>query len=330
MNIGSLVVDPPVLLAPLAGISNLPFRVLNRRYGCALAFTEMISATGLVRNMRKTFRYLETAPEDRPLGVQLFGTDPGVLAAAAEIAAARGADLIDLNMGCPVRKVVRTGAGAALMKNPALAFEIMKAVRRSTALPLTVKLRSGWSDRAVNAPELARLAAEAGLDAVIVHPRTVSQGFGGRADWRIIAEVKRALAIPGVGNGDIRTPADAVRMRAETGCDGVMVGRGALGNPWIFQGIASAGGGREAGRPDPAERNRVIRRHWAAEAAYAGPAVAVRTFRKHLLWYTKGLKGGAVFRQTAGRLTDEAALFAELDRFFSTLAPGDGDQAIKA
>jgi nifR3 family TIM-barrel protein len=233
-------------------------------------------------------------------------------------------------MGCPVKKVVRTGAGAALMKNPALAFEIMKAVRRATALPLTVKIRSGWSDRTVNAPELARLAAEAGLDAVIVHPRTVAQGFGGRADWRIIADVKRELTIPVVGNGDIRTPADAARMRAETGCDGVMVGRGALGNPWIFQGIADAGAAREDGWPDAAERERVLRRHWAAEAAYAGPAVAARTFRKHLLWYTKGLKGGAAFRQAAGRLTDETALLAELDRFFSTLAPGEGGQAIKA
>jgi len=247
MNIGSLVVDPPVLLAPLAGISNLPFRVLNRRYGCALAFTEMISATGLVRNMRKTFRYLATAPEDRPLGVQLFGTDPGVLAAAAEIVAAHGADLIDLNMGCPVKKVVRTGAGAALMKNPALAFEIMKAVRRATGLPLTVKIRSGWSDRTVNALELARLAAEAGLDAVIVHPRTVAQGFGGRADWRIIADVKRELAIPVVGNGDIRHPRPyAARMRAETGCDGVMVGRGAPGEPLDLSGDHGRGG--RAGR----------------------------------------------------------------------------------
>ena len=282
----------------------------------------MISATGLVRDTRKTRRYLDTAPGDRPLGVQLFGAEPAVLAEAAAIATAAGADLIDLNMGCPVRKVVRTGAGAALMKRPALAFEIMTAVRRATALPLTVKIRAGWNARSVNAPEIAGLAAEAGLDAVIVHPRTAEQGFGGRADWRLIAKVKRRSPIPVVGNGDVRTPGDAVRMRTETGCDGVMVGRGALGNPWIFQGMAAAPGGTPPPlAPDPDERERVIRRHWAAESAYVGEGLAVRTFRKHLLWYTKGLKGGAVFREVAGRLKDEGALLAALERFFSTLDP---------
>ncbi len=322
MKIGSLSVDPPLLLAPMAGISNLPFRLLNREYGCALAFTEMISAAGLVRDTRKTRRYLDTAPGDRPLGVQLFGSEPAVLAEAAAIATAAGADLIDLNMGCPVRKVVRTGAGAALMRQPALAFDIMAAVRRATSLPLTVKIRAGWNARNVNAPEIAERAAEAGLDAVIVHPRTVEQGFGGRADWRLIAAVKQRIPIPVVGNGDIRTPGDAVRMRAETGCDGVMVGRGALGNPWIFQGMtAASGGAAPAAGPDPAERERVIRRHWAAESAYVGEGLAVRTFRKHLLWYTKGLRGGAAFREVAGRLTEERALLAALERFFSGLDP---------
>jgi len=268
MKIGSLAIEPAACLAPLAGISNLPFRLLNREFGCALAFTEMISAVGLVRSIRKTCRYLDTASADRPLGVQLFGADPSVLAAAAAIVTARGADLIDLNMGCPVKKVIRTGAGAALMKNPALAFEIMKAVRRATPLPLTIKIRAGWSVRDINALELAMLAAEAGVDAVIVHPRTVEQGFEGHADWQLIAQLKQRVPIPVVGNGDIHTPADAGRMRAETGCDGVMIGRGSLGNPWIFQGIKSVlEGVPSGGPPDLAERERVIRRHWSAEGA---------------------------------------------------------------
>lgn len=320
MKIGPLSVDPPVLLAPMAGISNLPFRLLNREFGCALAFTEMISAVGLVRLMQKTCRYLDTASADRPLGVQLFGADPVVLAEAASIVTARGADLIDLNMGCPVKKVIRTGAGAALMKNPVLAFDIMKAVRRATPLPLTVKIRAGWNARDVNALEVAMLAAEAGMDAVIVHPRTVEQGFGGRADWHLIAKVKQQVPIPVVGNGDIHTPSDAGRMRAETGCDGVMVGRGALGNPWIFLGItAMEESGASGSAPDLAERERIIRRHWEAEEAYAGATVAAKTFRKHLLWYTKGLKNGAAFRQIVGQMTDEKIIFEELCRFFSTL-----------
>jgi nifR3 family TIM-barrel protein len=206
------------------------------------------------------------------------------------------------------------------MTNPVLAFDIMKAVRRATPLPLTIKIRAGWNAHDVNAPEVAMLAAEAGMDAVIVHPRTVEQGFGGHADWQLIAKVKQRVPIPVVGNGDIHTPSDALRMRAETGCDGVMVGRGALGNPWIFEGITEAEKGfPSCGSPDIAERERIIRRHWAAEAAYAGAVVTARTFRKHLLWYTKGLKGGAIFRQIVGQMTDEKIIIEELCRFFSTL-----------
>lgn len=324
MNIGGLSLKNSVFLAPMAGITNLPFRIIVRRFGCGLAFTEMISANGLVRGMEKTRRYLDSSDEDRPLGVQIFGQDPAVLAEAARmVTESGGADLLDINMGCPVKKVVRAGAGAALMKNPGQVDLIMKAVRKATPLPLTVKLRSGWSRRDINALILARIAEDDGADAVIIHPRTVDQGFGGEADWDVIASLKKHLKIPLVGSGDIRSPDDALRMLDTTGCDAVMVGRASLGNPWIFWGIISRLKNEGYPLPTLMEREALIRDHLKMEAAYTGECRGSRNFRKHLLWYTKGLRNGARFRQMVGAFSEQEPMLKELHRFFQSLAEND-------
>ncbi|MBN1380809.1 MAG: tRNA dihydrouridine synthase DusB [Deltaproteobacteria bacterium] len=319
MKIGNISLKNDTVLAPMAGVTNLPFRVIAREFGCALAFTEMVSVNGLVRGADKTFRYLDTSAADSPLGVQLFGCDAAVCADAARMVADRGADLIDVNMGCPVKKVLKTGAGAALMKNPLQAQMILKAVRNAVSLPLTLKIRSGWDRDNINAPELARLAEDCGCDAVTVHPRTARQGLGGRADWQVIKAVKKSVRVPVIGNGDIVTPEDAVRMRETTGCDAVMIGRGALGNPMIFRGVTALFEGLSAPPlPSIAEREQLIRRHLEMEIAYAGGQMGMKTFRKHILWYTKGLRGGARLRNALSKMQNKDAILDELHIFLTT------------
>jgi tRNA-dihydrouridine synthase B len=310
-----------VLLAPLAGITNLPFRLIARQLGCDVSFTEMISANGLIRESDRTMEYLKTCAEDQPLGVQLFGADPGVMAEAAVIVAGHHPDLIDINMGCPVRKVVKTGSGAMLMKDPILAGRIIAAVVKAVNVPVTVKIRSGWSQGSINAAVMAGIAENSGAAAIIVHGRTADQGFSGHADWGVIAQVKKTVNIPVIGNGDIWQPLDALKMRAQTGCDAVMVGRGALGNPWIFRGINQLlSGGPEDYHPSLSDRYEIIKKHWEMEARFCGKRIANRSFRKHLLWYTKGLVGSGRFRETVGRMTDSDAMLAELERYFQSLA----------
>jgi tRNA-dihydrouridine synthase B len=324
MMIGSLHLKNCVMLAPMAGITDLPFRTIVREFGCGLAFTEMVSANGLLRGKERTCRYIDTSPYDRPLGVQLFGSDPATLSEAARIAAEKGADLIDINMGCPVKKVVKTGSGAALMRDPRRIAAILGAVREAVAIPLTVKIRSGWSHREINASEIGRVAEDCGIDAVTLHARTVEEGFGGVSDWRLIAGLKAQLRIPVIGSGDIRSPEDAVRMFRETGCDAVMVGRGCLGNPWIVNNILSHISGGTVFAPSLVEREETIRRHLMLVTDYYGERVGTRDFRKHLLWYTKGLRGGAQFRRAAGRITDLAAAGEALRGYFLGLTATAG------
>jgi tRNA-dihydrouridine synthase B len=281
----------------------------------------MISANGLIRESAKTIEYLQTCPEDQPLGVQIFGADPGIMTAAAEFVSGYHPNFIDINMGCPVRKVVKTGSGAMLMKDPMLSGRIISAVVKAVFVPVTIKIRAGWSAGTINAVEMARIAEDSGAAAIIVHGRTADQGFSGHADWNVIARVKEAVKIPVVGNGDIWQPKDALRMRMETGCDAVMVGRGALGNPWIFRGIHQLLSGEpENYRPSLSERHDIIKRHWEMETHFCGRRIANRSFRKHLLWYTKGLVGSGRFRETVGKMTDSDAWLAELDRYFQSLA----------
>lgn len=323
MKIGTISLKNEMILAPMAGVSNLPFRLLNREFGVGLTFTEMISANGLVRGMQKSMHYLNAHSDDRPLGVQIFGADPSILAEAAKIITDLGADLLDVNMGCPVKKVVKTGAGAALMKDPQRIAAIVRAVRKATFLPLTVKMRAGWRTNCINVLEVAKIAEDSGADAVVVHPRTADQAFSGTADWSLIEKVKGRLGIPVIGNGDIKKGADAVRMMQTTGCDAVMVGRGCLGNPWIFDQIqAHLLGLTDPSPPSPVQREQMIRRHLALELAAVGEKAGMKMFRKHLLWYTKGLKGGASFRQRITTVEEKTILFDELHKFFEEIANG--------
>ena len=251
------------LLAPLAGITNLPFRLIARSQGCECCFTEMISATGLIRDSERTLDYMKSCPEDKPLGFQIFGADPSIMAEAAKFIAGQGPDLIDINMGCPVRKVIKSGAGAKLMKDPVLAGKIIESVVKAVDVPVTVKIRAGWSRNSINAMEMAEIAERSGASAVIVHGRTADQGFSGHADWQIIAAVKNAVKIPVIGNGDIWQAADALNMIKETGCDAVLIGRGALGNPWIFGEIRElSGGAKTTLGPTVAKRYEIIKKHW--------------------------------------------------------------------
>jgi tRNA-dihydrouridine synthase B len=318
VKIGNLVLQNNVFLAPMAGITNLPFRRIVRKFGCGLAFTEMISANGLVREAKKSFRYLDSSPDDKPLGVQIFGADATVLVEAARIVEAQGADLLDINMGCPVKKVVKTGAGAALMRDPLKVSLILKNIRKATALPLTIKIRAGWSRKELSAPEIARIAEECGADAVIIHPRTVEQGFSGEADWMIIETVKESLRIPVIGSGDIRHPEDALKMISVTGCDGVMVGRAVLGNPWIIRDIISCfNHGSVSVKGLFTDRQKIIKDHMDMESLYYGEALGIRNFRKHLLWYTKGMKDSAQFREKLCHLQNKDLILEEMDHFFS-------------
>lgn len=315
LKIGSLELAENLLLAPMAGITNLPMRILAREQGAALCFTEMVSVNGLVREGAKTFSLMKSSPLDRPLGVQLFGDDPEMLAEGARLAAESG-DLIDINMGCPVRKVVGSGAGSALLQYPEKIRAIVKAVRSAIKIPLTVKIRTGWNSESANYLLVARIAADEGADAVTLHPRTRSQMFEGRSDWAQIAELKKQLPIPLLGSGDLFTPADVLRMLNETGCDGVMIARGALGNPWIFREALALMLGAEAVPPAPSERLDVARRHLQMFAAEAGERVAVREMRKHLCWYAHGVPGAAGFRGRVNKIDSLAELEEAMAGFF--------------
>jgi nifR3 family TIM-barrel protein len=319
-NIIKTAAQKGAFLAPLAGISNLPFRLIARAQGCALAYTEMISSNGLVRKTAKTYEYLKTCAEDRPLGVQIFGADPQIMAEAACIVAQNGVDLIDINMGCPVRKVLKSGAGAVLLRDHDRVARIVDAVKKAVNIPVTVKIRSGWTHSSINAVEIAKIAEGCGADAITVHARTADQGYSGHADWKVIAEVKKAVKILVIGNGDIRQPHDAVRMLTETSCDAVMVGRGALGNPWIFKGIVQVLGGQTINYlPDLEQRLEMLENHWKIEFRFFGNKLARKSFHKHILWYTKGLDNSSRFRELAGKLKDKESILNELNNYFRSL-----------
>jgi nifR3 family TIM-barrel protein len=319
MKIGSLTLANPVILAPLAGIGNPPFRQLAKEAGCGLVCAEMVSANGLVRQARRTLAMLASRPEEKPLSLQIFGTQPAVMAEAARIVEASGADILDINFGCAVRKVVKTGAGVALMRDPAGAEKLLLAVRRAIRIPLTIKLRSGWDASGEQALALARIAEDCGVDAVALHPRTAAQGFAGRADWGLIARLKGALAIPVIGNGDIASADDALEMLARTGCDGVMIGRAAIGNPWLFSQTLERLAGRPPTPVDGAGRFAAMRVFLAASVAHCGEQVACRTMRSRLGWFVRGLPESARFREAIKELESQAQALELLERYAERL-----------
>ncbi|NDY73374.1 tRNA dihydrouridine synthase DusB [Desulfobacter hydrogenophilus] len=307
MKIKDLEINGITFLAPLAGITNLPFRQLIKDCGCAVVCSEMISAKGIFYNSEKTITLLKSQKTERPLSVQIFGSDPVSMGQAAAFIDDLGtADIIDINFGCSVRKVIKQGAGVALMKDPALARKILKAVRNATSLPFTIKIRSGWDTFGDQAVNLAKIAEDQGVDAIAFHPRSAAQGFRGKADWKLIARLKQAIRIPVIGNGDIITPQDAGEMFSQTGCDAVMVGRAAMANPFILSQIEQYVAHGTFTRPEPWAIFRKMEALIQGYVTYFGETTACRMLRGRLAWFIRGLPGAAGFRKQLSTLVSSA------------------------
>lgn len=303
MFIGGVEIKGHTALAPMAGVADTAFRTLCKQYGAGYVVGELASSKGLVMQGAKTAGLLRVTPAERPMAVQLFGDDPDTMAEAARRAMAFSPDIIDINMGCPAPKVVAGGGGSALHKDPALAGRIVAAVARAVPVPVTVKMRKGWDSAHVNAVEMARIAEANGAAAVTVHGRTRAQQYAPSADWSIIAAVKTAVRVPVIGNGDVDSPQAARAMFEQTGCDLVMIGRAALGRPWLFAQVEAGLAGREIPpAPTPAQRMEVLLTHAHLLCAAKGEHVAMRELRKHAAWYMKGLRGAAGLRAAAGSL----------------------------
>ena len=298
LKIGNVELENRYILGPMAGVTDLPFRLLCREQGAGLLCMEMVSAKAIMYNNRNTEQLLTIHPDERPVSLQLFGSDPKIMSEMAKRIEERPFAILDINMGCPVPKVVKNGEGSALMKEPKLVYEIVSAVVKAIGKPVTVKIRKGFDDEHVNAVEIARIIEEAGAAAVAVHGRTREQYYSGKADWDIIRQVKEAVSIPVIGNGDVTSPERAEELVRRTGCDGVMIARGAQGNPWIFSEMISY---EETGvvppRPGKEELKEMMLRHARLQLEYKGEYSGIREMRKHVAWYTKGIPGAARLRE---------------------------------
>jgi tRNA-dihydrouridine synthase B len=328
MRIGSIEFESPFLLAPLAGVSDSPFRRLAREQGAAAVYTEMVSADGLVRGQRATLEYCRFEPEERPIGIQLFGSDPGVMAEATRVLCALPADerpdLIDLNVGCPVRKVVNRQAGAALLENLPLLAAVVRRMAEASTVPVTAKIRLGWDGSPTGVVEIVQVLEGAGARAVTIHARTRAEKFAGEPHWEMIGVAKRAVRIPIIGNGDVRGPDDAVRLLEITGCDAVMVGRAAFGDPWVFRRVrAFWERGERLPLPTAAERLETGLRHLRMMVAAVGPDRAAREMRKHAAWYIKGLPLSARVREQVNRTRSVDEMAELLRRYLAELGRAD-------
>ncbi len=316
MQIGNISLKNPVFSAPMAGVSDKVFRILAKEYNCALTYTEMVSAAAIIHRNTKTYDLFDIEGETPPTAVQIFGSNPKVLAEAARIIEKKKPQIIDINMGCPAPKIVKNQEGSALMKDPKLIEQIVSEVSRSIETPVTVKIRAGWSPQEINAVEVAKIAEQAGAKAITVHGRTRCQFYRGQADWSIIKKVKEAVSIPVIGNGDIWEPSDAKKMLEETGCDFLMIGRAALGNPWIFKRVTHyLETGELLPEPSPVERILTAIKHYKMMIEVKGEFLTVRQMRKHLAWYFKGLKHAARMREEIIRLNSTEEVLEKLNDY---------------
>ena len=313
LQIGNVTLENNLILAPMAGVTDLPFRLLCKEQGAALCCMEMVSAKGIMYNNKNTESLLTVDERERPVSLQLFGSDPEIMGAMAAKIEHRNFDILDINMGCPVPKVVNNGDGSALMKNPVLAGKIIESMVKAIDKPVTVKIRKGFDDEHINAVEMAHVAQESGAAAVAVHGRTREQFYSGKADWSIIADVKNAVSIPVIGNGDILDAKDVIAMKEQTNCDGFMIGRGAQGNPWIFHQILHYfETGELIGKPPMEEMVKTMLRHAKLQIEFKGDYLGIREMRKHAAWYTAGYKGASKLR---GRINDVES-YEELEALF--------------
>jgi nifR3 family TIM-barrel protein len=316
LKIGDVVLDNSYVLGPMAGVTDLPFRLLCREQGAGLLCMEMISAKGIYYHNKNTESMLQIHPDETPVSLQLFGSDPEIVSEMAKQIEERPFAILDINMGCPVPKVVKNGEGSALMKEPKLVYKLVNAVVKAIKKPVTVKIRKGFDDDHVNAVEIAKIIEEAGASAVAVHGRTREQYYSGKADWNIIRQVKEAVHIPVIGNGDVTSPERAEAMRKETGCDGIMIARGAQGNPWIFSELISyEETGQIPPRPDLTEIREMMLRHARLQITYKGEKAGIREMRKHVAWYTKGLPGSSRFRDEINRVES----YEELEKILTVI-----------
>ena len=316
LQIGNVKLENDLILGPMAGVTDLPFRLLCTEQGAGLRCMEMVSAKGIMYNNKNTKFLLTIDERERPVSLQLFGSDADIISEQAKRIEELPFDILDINMGCPVPKIVNNGDGSALMKNPLLAGEIIEKTARAIQKPVTVKIRKGFDEEHINAVEMAHIAQESGAAAIAVHGRTREQYYSGKADWEIIRKVKEAVKIPVIGNGDVWTPQDAIDMRKQTGCDGVMIGRGAQGNPWIFKQILHyEQTGELLEKPSPQEVTEMILRHAKMQMEFKGEYIGMREIRKHAAWYTAGYKNSAKLR---GKI-NETETYEELKELLSHL-----------